>query len=454
LGAEIAGSLTEAGLAVSAGEAGTGPRGALTLGGVVTREGVRLRTRLFLEDRAAGVVLWSRDYDRPAADAARQRIVAASDVTEAVYAVIEARQQKGLAPDAETVALHIRAAEAIRNPAGLRLSEARRAVEQVLAREPRAAGDRGLLALTFTREAAEAPGPAREALLRRAEREAERAIRIDPRASGSAWDALHTIQRQRAPTDFVAADDRLVEGLRHAPDFPFLYMRRCRLLTDLGRAREAVPLCDRAAALLPVAGPIGFSRARALQAAGRPDLAADAIRQAAARRPDHALTRLTRFEMAAFDGSAAEARALLRDPDTRPAFDPGVQPALEAFLDARLGGRPADVARAERMLLAPEARALGRIGAQALVRLGRNDAAFELMSGSGFDALLEDGGAAFLSQPGAAALRGDRRFWPLVARIGLAQYWLARDAWPDFCGADVTPADCRRLARAAVANAG
>jgi tetratricopeptide (TPR) repeat protein len=454
LGAEIAGALSEAGLPVSAAErAPAAPRGAMTLGGVVTRDGGQLRARLFLEDRAAHVILWSRDYAWPLADVARQRIVAASDVTEAIYAAIEARQQKGLALDAETVALHVRAAEAMRNPTALRRGEARRAVEQVLAREPRAAADRGMLALTLSIEAAEASGPARAALLQRAEREAAQAIRVDPAAAGAAWDARQAVQRLRAPTDFVAADDRIVEGLRNAPDFPFLHMRRCRLLTDLGRAREAVAFCDRAAALLPVGGPIGFSRARALQGAGRPDLAAEAIRQAAARRPDHNITRIVRFELAAFDGSAAEARALLHDPATRPVMEPGVAPALDAFLEARLTRRAEDAERAEALLTSPDAGGLGWMAPRALARLGRTDAAFTLMNGPGFAAMLGDGGPAFLSQSGGRALRADPRFWPLVARLGLARYWLERDAWPDFCGADVTLDDCRRLARAAVASA-
>ena len=47
----------------------------------------------------------------------------------------------------------------------------------------------------------------------------------------------------------------------------------------------------------------------------------------------------------------------------------------------------------------------------------------------------------------------DPRFMPFAEEIGLVDYWLAVDKWPDFCAADDFPYDCRDAAIAAKENA-
>ena len=49
------------------------------------------------------------------------------------------------------------------------------------------------------------------------------------------------------------------------------------------------------------------------------------------------------------------------------------------------------------------------------------------------------------------AFRRDPRFWPLVARMGFAAYWLETDQWPDFCAEPDYPVNCRDAAREALA---
>lgn len=53
----------------------------------------------------------------------------------------------------------------------------------------------------------------------------------------------------------------------------------------------------------------------------------------------------------------------------------------------------------------------------------------------------------------AADFRADPRFMPLMASLGVAQYWLQTSKWPDFCSEDRLTYDCREAARAAVASA-
>jgi tetratricopeptide (TPR) repeat protein len=55
--------------------------------------------------------------------------------------------------------------------------------------------------------------------------------------------------------------------------------------------------------------------------------------------------------------------------------------------------------------------------------------------------------------PEMRAFRRDARFMPLAERLGLVDYWIATDKWPDFCSEPDLPYDCRAAARAAHLNA-
>lgn len=46
-------------------------------------------------------------------------------------------------------------------------------------------------------------------------------------------------------------------------------------------------------------------------------------------------------------------------------------------------------------------------------------------------------------------VRADARFMPLAARLGLVDYWLDTDQWPDFCKEEKLPYDCKEAALAA-----
>ena len=62
----------------------------------------------------------------------------------------------------------------------------------------------------------------------------------------------------------------------------------------------------------------------------------------------------------------------------------------------------------------------------------------------------------YLFLPFMRDVRADSRFMPLAARIGLVDYWLETDKWPDFCVTEKLPYDCKEAAiaaRAALANA-
>lgn len=58
--------------------------------------------------------------------------------------------------------------------------------------------------------------------------------------------------------------------------------------------------------------------------------------------------------------------------------------------------------------------------------------------------------SAILFREPFANLRGDPRMWALFDQLGLTDYWLTSDAWPDFCSDARLPLDCAQMARDAV----
>jgi hypothetical protein len=43
-------------------------------------------------------------------------------------------------------------------------------------------------------------------------------------------------------------------------------------------------------------------------------------------------------------------------------------------------------------------------------------------------------------------MRRDPRFMPLMAKVGLVDFWRKTGKWPDFCEAADRPYDCRAVA--------
>ncbi len=101
-----------------------------------------------------------------------------------------------------------------------------------------------------------------------------------------------------------------------------------------------------------------------------------------------------------------------------------------------------------------EIAACGESGERAYTYFGYLDAAFRELERH-FDGVVDpiryDNRWLFL--PEKRALRADPRFMPFAARLGLVDYWLDSDQWPDFCSEEKLPYDCKEAALAARANA-
>jgi len=458
LDGEIVNVLNESGIETRSGRPNGGfpflPQSDLRFEGSVLQDGSRLTVDLRLADVPRGTVLWSRRFegDRASSETLATEVSAAAVRT--IYTIQEMKLQKGIEVDTATIALYLRAAELVRSRQLGDEGTPLQIYERIVAREPRLAAGHAMLALTMLNEFRARPSEVQLERRGAIRREAARAIEIDPVGAGAAYDALYFLARLERPRDYAAAERWLLEGLRAAPDFAYLWMRECRFLTGTGRVSDALPYCQRALAKHPFSEPIGHSYATTLWASGDYSSARDTIARAAVTGPDHAVTRAVQFELAAFGGNKSEALRLLDEGTIPPAWARADGIAVLRRYLATAAATPA-----EREALAAELYRLGRSGdleidwaIMALTTLGDRDKAFDLLNAPELEGALTRGGG-FLFLPVTRPLRADPRFFPLAARLGIAQYWVSTGKWPDMCGAEYEAASCKLQIRKALGSA-
>lgn len=76
----------------------------------------------------------------------------------------------------------------------------------------------------------------------------------------------------------------------------------------------------------------------------------------------------------------------------------------------------------------------------ALGNFGRVDQVYQLLEDPQFQPFVEKDA---LFRPDFAAVRADRRFMQIAARLGLVRYWRQTGYWPDFCRSAQLPYNCK-----------
>ncbi|HPE49386.1 MAG TPA: winged helix-turn-helix domain-containing protein [Hyphomonas sp.] len=157
--------------------------------------------------------------------------------------------------------------------------------------------------------------------------------------------------------------------------------------------------------------------------------------------PDWPEYRIRKDQIAWFYDDPATA---LRAMDTAQAAGPPdtFQTCMRHFLEAKLSGT-SDVGPVvdSCATIQPDYRL--RIYTQ----LGQLDLAFAQSTDVTSDPT--NGWEIVLFYPDMASFRRDPRFWDVVAKLGLANYWLTSGHWPDFCSDRDLPEPCETAARRA-----
>lgn len=414
----------------------------LLLDGTVEEAGERMRVRVHLDDAPTRTVLWSEAFERPATEAEPLKAeVASKTTTLATYAL--AARAAGLSNP--VLADYIAGVEHIRFDWTGGLQAAEPILRRVVDQAPRFAGGHVTLAAALGMQPG-GPGNPRAAEQRlEATREAQTALTL---AGGQ--EAYSLLAALRPPFDWQGREALFHKGLTlDTADASTPYLASGQLAAT-GRLEAAVETARRGVGLDPLWPGPSWSLGNRLLDVGRQTEGLALFDHMAELWPQHDATRLGRFWGTAMYGDPDAALALIADPRTQPpGFNPQAAALWRQFLAAVKSGDPAERARAAAAIEASEKGGGLPAGAATamIARLGDVDRAF--VAANDYVAQLasyDRTGPAYLFLPATAPLRRDPRFMPLVARVGLPQFWRASGLWPDFCAEPGLPYDCKAAA--------
>lgn len=413
------------------------PRGdgvAFVFDGSIRKDGDALRFTVNLKDNSSDTVIWSRAFDRAAADplATRQVAVAASQVVRC--ALWGGASYPKRMPD-EALSRYLQFCNEYwgGSPDDRRLLDAARRVTVALPDF-----SFGWSALALAAVPLSHGGDAEAAALREEALEAARkATRLDslnpegymaeagllPTARFADREALLKKAISVRPTE--CGCERTAYG-----DF----------LTSVGRMEEAVDQYRRAQAMMPLSPAISVRLAQALFIAGRHAEAEQAIADMLEMWPDAASLRLLKLKSAFWTRRYDEALTIVGDPALHltNAQAEALTETLEALRSGSSTARAASVAKLQDMAADP--RRNDRLAVAALAALGAEDAAVDaahrLIRARG--PMLAD----ILFDPNLAAAASSPQYSALVSQLGLAGYWRSTNTMPDICRTRPRPAFC------------
>ena len=413
---------------------------AFALGGRVQRDGQVLHVSVAIDDPRRHDILWSADFTRPAAEAQSLQEQVAAKVADVLHCTVDANNFGGRIRR-ESLGLYLRACDSMGSNDSA--DKVRSLFRQVVAREPQFANAWADLAFATALAAEDLPQDQAAATRREGRAEVERALRLDPK-NGMAYVTLAEMAGQ--PDHLQERQSLLEKGLSVSPDNAMLNESEAELLGQAGRFNEAVAYARRAEVLNPLFPHFAEELASVLAHSGRLAEARALIERAARIWPDDEGVLAARIGIEARYGDPGRALALLDDPKSRPAE--WEAPTVDDWRRFSLARQSHDTSQ----VAAYASEVLTRLAAgqldvtSAVLRLnslGATDAAFAAAARSAPAEALD---TEVLFRPPADSMRRDPRFMPLVAKLGLVDFWRRTGKWPDFCEAQDRPYDCGPVA--------
>jgi TolB-like protein len=425
------------------------------LDGAVQRSGQKLRITAELVDCATETAVWTHRFDRDLSDIFALQDEIAAAVAEALRVAI-ALPDQAPAVDAATYDRYLAAREASFGPYGLTgLLGAFDRLRQATGEAPLFARAWADLARTGSllwrhHEHSRFPHLTREVIVEAA----QTALRLDP-GLGIAYQALAELERF---DDFLAREALHEQALAHAKSDPAVLTSAALFLSEVGRLDEAVQLAAQAARIDPLFGFAEGLHAGLLTGVGRHgeahaiwDRLLEAQPTSAAHIHNALYAAASAADWARFDALQTKARAA-------GAIDSGLEKFMQFWTAVRVG----DAAAKARYLqdFEKDFAAGGLLQndvIQHVVALGDVERAFGFVQRYSLQAASEGrlattdffGFAGTMFMSGNEPMMRDARFVQLCRRIGLCDYWIASDRWPDCADEGVLPYDFKALCAAA-----
>ena len=424
------------------------------LDGSVRRSGNKVRIAANLIECARETTLWSDRFDRELSDVfALQDEIAAA--VAAALKVAFAPAVKAETVDPAAYSLYLKALD-IRNR-GLE-PETRLTVIELLAEattlSPRFARAWAFLATTRAERLRVAAGLPYATTRAEVETAAEAALGLDP-GLGAAYQALSRLVAGACFADREALHEK---ALSVAPNDPTVLTHASLFFTELGRVHEALGYARRAYNLDPMYPWVANWYANMIVYAGRPEDARAAFDKFCALWPDNVLVAWNAMLSAGCQGDWARVDQLVEGAGENELHTPTLLRVISvcgALRDPSPEVRAHTLKEGRDVLLS-----LGGMRLSDCVwmyRMGLRDEVFEMVDQANFAYAFDPQ----LRSPDGAGSNGilfsigyntemmrDPRFPQLCAKIGLCDYWVKTECWPD-CAEAVAPyydfkAECRR----------
>ena len=418
---------------VAAGLTG-GRAGPFVLDGSIRKDGDALRLTVNLNDTRSGTVLWTRAFDRAAADplATRQVAVAASQVVRCGLWGASAYPRR--MPD-EALALYLQLCNEQwgGSPDDQRIFEAARRVTAAL---PDFSFGWSALALAAV-PLSHGTGPDAAAVREEGLEAARKASKLDDDNPEG-----YMAEAGLLPTNRFAEREALLKKAISVRPTECGCERTAYgdFLTSVGRMEEAVEQYRRAQAIMPLSPAVTLRLAHALYLGGDPEEAERITSEMLKVWPDAVGLRQVKLKSALWTKRYDEALAMLDEPGlhlTRAQSD-----ALRATFEALRSNDPAAKAAAAGKLqqMAHDRRRNDRMVVAALAALGAEAAAIDAAQ-----RLIRERGhplADVLFEPNLAAASASPQYSALVGKLGLADYWRSTRSPPDICRSETKAEFC------------
>jgi TolB-like protein len=423
------------------------------LDGSVRRSGSHVRIAARLVECASETAVWSDRFDRELTDVFALQDEIAAAVAEALKTTF-ARRAPAAPIDPATYELYLRARELIRSESATKgMGNVREMLREVTEKAPNFADGWAMFASSVM-ATARVSGPGAIYSRRRAEAVAaiDTSLRLEPTNA-----LAHITRLSLAPEGaYETAHDLVQEALKIAPNVAFAQASAAYHAFSTGRLREASERARRGIALDPLDGWSAGLYADSLTGLEDPE-APSLYLSGRSKWPNNPnwsnalmLDAVYRNDWSAF----AEAEAYA---DAHGLFTEAYLRGTRAFGRAVRDGDPAFADRLRRAMNDELVRG-GSVSLNLVIALavvtGKVDEAFDFVDRASFDQIFtEEGGEMsqgynpgliFITQS-RRRLAPDPRFIGLCRKLGLTDFWLKTDLWPDI--AAETPYNFRTEAR-------
>jgi len=426
------------------------------LDGSVRRSGEHIRVSTHLIECAGQRTIWTERFELELKDVFALQDEISSAVARALQVTFNGSPVAG-AIDPVAFDLYLRAKTASTQWLGACDADL---LEQAVARAPTFAQAWATLAVSRAIESEVERDPTRSARPRaQAIEAANSALRLDPSA-GAAYAALSIVEPVCGR--FQERDELIANALRLVPNDTVVLFWACRWSWAVGRIREGLDYIARACQIDPLWAQGLHQYASMLWLVGLDAEADNVWGDLLERWPDRDYLHGVPLLLNAYTSNWERVDEL-----TAGLAASGLETERTKFaLRVAAQYRRWDAKETERLAveLTEEVEQTGtlRFHLQWACTVGLTEHVYGLLERASFAHLFEPGGRPHEHDYGLHALfhrqgeamRGDPRFMRLCARLGLCDYWLATDRWPD-CADELTPYyDFRREARRCVSENG